>query len=195
MAELENIDHSLVTVGQPTDGGCVYVSPYTPDLTLPTDAETKMNTLTDFKSAGDLSQDGFTKANSKTKNDQKNWNEETVLSNTSEETNTYKLAFIEINRPVVAELRYGIGNVETGEDGSVSEITEKVGVEDEWAIVIDELESNGYLRRTVIERASIDSVDDESHNKSGLVTYGMTFKVLKGKGDIVKQYRAKPAVA
>ena len=65
MADLSNIDTSLVTVGQPTDGGCVYIA-IGEDVAVPTDATTKMSTLTAFKSAGTISENGFTYAKSVT---------------------------------------------------------------------------------------------------------------------------------
>ena len=74
-------------------------------------------------------------------------------------------------RPVVAQLKYGSGNVEVGTDGSVSHIKAVVGTSEKVAIVIDELECNGFLRRTVVPCAMVDSFDDETHQK-GLKAYG-----------------------
>lgn len=193
MPAAENINHNWVTVGKPTEGGCVYAALYSSDLELPEDATTSMSTFDDFVSLGDLSSDGFTESNSKTKTDHNNWGNETVLSTTSEETNTYNLAFIEVDRASVAKLRYGSQNVTEDTDGSVKSIEGKTGVDEEWALVIDELESSGYLRRTVVERAAIDSFEDIAHNSENLLAYGMTFKALKGKGNIFNIYRAKPA--
>lgn len=192
MATLQPIDHSLVTVGKPKEGGCVYAAPYG-TVEMPTDATTDMSTLSGWESVGDLSSDGFTESNSKSNTDHKNWDNKTVLSTTNDESNTFKLNFIEINRPVVAKLRYGSNNVEVGDDGSVSHISGKVGVDEEWSLVIDELESNGFLRRSCIERAKADSFDDISHNSQNLIAYGITFKNLAGTVNDFDVYRAKPA--
>lgn len=194
MADLEPIDNNLTTVGQPTAGGCVYVA-FKANPTLPSDATTKMDTLTDFVSLGDISENGFTEANARSKNKHKNWNGDVVRTSISDEENTYKLEFIEPNRPSVAKLRYGSGNVEAGTDGSVSHIKGVLGTDEQVALVIDELESGGFLRRTVIPCATIDSFDDVAHQKGSLLVYGMTFTAVKGTGNIFDIYRAKPATA
>lgn len=194
MADLEPIDNNLTTVGQPTAGGCVYVA-FKANPTLPSDATTKMGTLTDFVSLGDISENGFTEANARSKNKHKNWNGDVVRTSISDEENTYKLEFIEPNRPSVAKLRYGSGNVEAGTDGSVSHIKGVLGTDEQVALVIDELESGGFLRRTVIPCATIDSFDDVAHQKGSLLVYGMTFTAVKGTGNIFDIYRAKPTTA
>lgn len=195
MATLEDIDTSLITVGQPTEGGCVYVCIGTP-ASLPTDATTKMSTLTDFESCGLISENGFTLAKSVTKSKHKEWGGKNVLTSTTEKEITFKLEFLEISRPVVAKLKHGSKNVTVGDDGSVSHVKE-VGIEadEKVALVIDELESNGYLRRTVIPCATVDSFDDEAHTKGSLLTYGMTFTVLVKDNTNYDEYRAKPATA
>ncbi len=193
MAEtLEPIDNSLTTVGQPTTGGCVYVA-FGENIELPTDATTKMSTFTDFESLGDISENGFTESNSRSKNKYKDWNGDVVRTSISDEENTYKLEFIEPNRPSVAKLRYGTDNVEAGTDGSVSHIKGVLGTDEQGALVIDELESGGFLRRTVIPCATVDSFDDVAHQKGSLLVYGMTFTAIKGTGNIFDIYRAKPA--
>ena len=63
MADLSNIDTSLVTVGQPTDGGCVYIA-IGEDVAVPTDATTKMSTLEGWESLGEFTDDGFTEGKS-----------------------------------------------------------------------------------------------------------------------------------
>lgn len=194
MAELKDIDNSLVTVGQPTTGGCAWIC-FGKPAKLPTDATTKMSTLTDYQSLGDVSENGFTEAASRTKNKFKNWNGNTVLTSISDEVNTYKIEFIEPNRPSVAKLRYGSANVEAGEDGSVSHIKGVLGTDEQVSLVIDELESNGFLRRTVVPVATVDSFDDVPHQKGSLLVYGMTFTAIKGEGNVFDIYRAKPVAA
>ena len=80
-----------------------------------------------------------------------------------------------------------------GTDGSVSHIKAVVGTSEKVAIVIDELECNGFLRRTVVPCAMIDSFDDETHQKGSLLVYGMTFTAVKAKDTLFDVYRAKPA--
>lgn len=191
MASLEPIDNNLVTVGQPATGGCVFIS-FDTSVTMPSDASSAISTFKDFESLGDVSENGFTEANSRTKNKFKDWNGDVVLTSISDEENTYKIEFIEINRPTVAKLRYGVDNVEAGTDGSVSHIKGVLGTDQQVSLVIEELESNGYKRRTIIPVATIDSFDDVAHQKGSLLVYGMTFTAIKGAGNIFDIYRAAP---
>ena len=110
-----DIDPSLVTTGSPVEGGCVYTS-FKAKPTLPADATTKISTLTDLVSLGDLSPDGFTASKGVTVNEFKGWHQSIVLTKVSEEKHQYKMVFIESVRSSVAKLRYGADNVETNED-------------------------------------------------------------------------------
>lgn len=194
MAEtLKEIDNSLVTVGKPVDGGCCWTN-FGESYDVPTDATTKMSNQDGWESLGELSENGFTEGKSVTGNKFKGWHGSIVLTSISDEDRTFKVEFIEVNRPSVAKVRYGKDNVQSGEDGSVSKIVDKIGVEAKLPLVFDELESNGYLRRTVVKMASIDSFDDVPHARGSLLVYGMTFTALDtGDGEPVAIYRAKPA--
>ena len=189
---LADIDTSLVTVGQPSEGGCCWTS-FADSPTLPTDASTKMSTLPGWDSLGELSENGYTESKTVTNNKFKGWHGSIVLAAVSGEENTYKAEFIEVNRPSAAKLRYGAANVSAGADGSVSHIMGKISTGDKIPLVFDELESNGYLRRTVIRSASIDSFDDVPHQKGSLMVYGMTFTAVEVDGQTFDIYRAKPA--
>lgn len=158
---------------------------------LPTDAVTKMSTFTKFESLGNISENGFTEANSRTKNKFKDWNGDVVLTSISDEENTYRLEFIEPNRASVAKLRYGSNSVEDT-DGVVDAIHGILGTDEKVSLVVDELESNGWVRRTVIPIATVDSFDDTTHQKGSLLLYGMTFTAIKGTGNAFDIYRALP---
>ncbi len=189
----KELDTSLVTVGQPTEGGCCYTS-FRDNPTLPTDAVTKMSTLADFESLGELSENGYTQGQSVSTNKFKGWHGSVVLTSISEEDHTFKVEFIEPNRPSVAKLRHGANNVDVDENGDVTHIKAVVGTGVAVPLVFDELESNGWLRRTVVKKATIDSFDDVPHTKGSLLVYGMTFTAIDDDGfyDI---YRAKPQEA
>lgn len=192
MAELADIDTNLVTTGNPTEGGCVYVT-FDMDAETPKDATTKMSTLKDFESAGEISENGFTESKAVTSNKTKGWHGSVVHSAISDEEHTFKLEFLEINRPVVAKMRFGAENVTAGEDGSVQAIKPVIGTNITAKMVIDELESNGYLRRTVIKKATIDTFDDVQHQRGSLMLYGCTCTAIDtGDGIPFETYRAKP---
>lgn len=189
---IQDIDNTLVTTGKPVDGGCMYTN-FSDDASLPTDATTKMSTLTGWESLGEISDQGLTISKSATSNKFKGWHGTVVLAEISDEEHTLKVEFIEPNRPAVAKLRHGTTNVEEGDDGSVSHIQGIVGTGTSIPIVVDELESNGYLRRTVIPKATVDTFDDEPHQRGALLVYGMTLTMIdKGDGKLFDIYRAKP---
>ena len=189
---LKDIDTSLVTVGSPTEGGCAYIS-FAENPTMPKDASTKMSTLEGFESLGEVSEDGFTESKSVTSNTFKGWHGSTVLTQAQDEDHTFQIAFLEVSRPAVAKLRHGVNAVETGEDGSVSHIKPIVGTNITVSLVIDELESNGYLRRTIIPKATVNSFDDVSHQRGSLMVYGCTITAIDpGTGSPYEIFRAKP---
>lgn len=194
MAEIEKaIDATLVTVGNPTEGGCCYTS-FEASPTLPTDATTAMSTLSGFVSLGEVSENGFTESRSVETTDHKGWHGTVVMTSVDGETNKFKAEFLEINRPAVAKLRYGADAVTAGADGSVSQIDYKAYAGKAVPLVFDELESNGYLRRTVIKKAVVTSFDDVPHQQGSLMVYGMEFTANDPDdgGAPVTVYRAKP---
>ena len=193
---INDLDSSLVTTGNPVDGGSCYTS-FKPGTALPTDATTKMSTLTGFESLGELSDNGFTESKSVSTDAKKGWHGTTLLVVTTDEDKKYKAEFVEVNRPSVAKLRYGADNVTERTDGSVSKIEDKFGVDTIVPLVFDELESNGFLRRTVVKKARVTSFDDIGHKRGDLIVYGMEFTVLDpGDGSpAVTIYRAKPAAS
>jgi hypothetical protein len=194
MADKE-IDSSLVTVGQPVDGGCCWVS-FNGAGTPPTDATTKMSEKEGFESAGELSENGFTESKSVSTTTHKGWHGTTLLITNDDETNTCKAEFVEVNRGTAAKLRYGSANVTVADDtGAVTSIKDGGINDDEVALVFDELESNGWLRRTVVKRAKVNSFDDVSHQRGTLMVYGMTFTALApiDGSAAIEIYRAKPA--
>lgn len=192
MADLEAIDTSLISVGKPTDGGCVYVS-FAEKPTLPTSASQKMSEMSDFESVGEISENGFTESKSVTSSKFSGWHGGTVLTAQQSEDHTFKLEFLEVARPVVAAMRFGKKAVTEGEDGSVASIKPIIGTEITVSLVIDELESNGMLRRTVIDKATIESFDDVPHQRGSLMVYGCTFTAIDpGTGIPFEVYRAKP---
>lgn len=193
MPDKKELDNDLVTVGQPVEGGCCYTS-FQEKPTLPADAVTKMSTLEGFESLGELSENGFTEGRSVTNNKFRGWHGSVVLTAISDEDRTFKVEFIEPNRDSVAKLNFGSKNVEVDEQGNVTHMKAIVGSDVQVPLVFDELESNGWLRRTVIHKATIDSFDDVPHQKGSLLVYGMTFTAIDD-GGFYDIYRAKPKEA
>lgn len=192
---VKEIDATLVTVGQPVDGGACFVS-FADAPTYPADAATAMSTLTGYESVGELSENGFTESKSISSTNLKGWHGKNLLAVTDDTTNTYKVELAEVSRGTSAKLRYGKDNVTVNaEDGSWSKISDNSVNDDKVSLVIDELESNGYLRRTVVKRCKVTSFDDVAHTKGALMVYGMTFTALDPADGsaAIEIYRAKPA--
>lgn len=193
---ISEIDSTLVTVGQPVEGGACWVS-FADDPAYPTDAATKMSTIADYESAGELSENGFTEGKSVSSTNHKGWHGKVLLATVDETTNTYQAEFVEVSRGTAAKLRYGKANVTVAVDGSVTKIEDTSFNDDEVSLVFDELESNGFLRRTVVKRCKVTEMDDVAHQKGSLMVYGMTFTVLEPAdgGAAIVIYRAQPAPA
>lgn len=190
---LSDIDESLVTVGKPVDGGCCYVN-FSDDPVYPTDATTALDE--GWVSLGDLSDQGFTEGKSISTTSHKCWHGSNVLTTVDDEDNTFSCEFIEVNRPAAAKLRYGDENVE--EDATTGEVTHIQGVAGKLKshpLIFEELESNGYKRRTVYRKATVTSFDDVPHQRGSLMLYGMTFSADEVDGKAFDIYRAKPATA
>lgn len=193
MPEINDIDASLTTVGKPGEGGCCYTS-FEDVPTLPTSATESLAEFEGIESLGELSPNAFTEQSSKSKTPLKGWHNTTLQMGDGEEDKSYKVEFVEVNRPSVAKVKYGKDNVATGVDGSVSRIDDKFGVDVTIPLIFDEVESNGYLRRTVVKKANVTGFDDVAHTRGELLVYGMTFTVLDpGDGSAaIVIYRARP---
>ena len=193
---LADLDTSLATIGQPVSGGSAWVS-FSDKATLPTDATTKMSTLEGWESLGEFTDDGFTEGKSVSNDTKKGWHGTPLAVITTDESRTYKFVCAEIGRPSVEKLRYGADNVETGTDGSVSAIHDKFGVNTIAPVVLDTLESNGFLHRIVVKKARVTDYDDATYKGTDIVTHGVTITVLDpGDGSAaVEHYRAKPAAS
>ncbi len=170
-----SINPSNVTTGSPVEGGCCYTS-FEDSPTLPTTAASNIaNAGSGFVNLGELSDQGYTQSTSTTVNKFKGWHGSVILSVVSDEENTFKAEFTEVTRAAVLKLRYGADNVTVDADGFVSAIDPTTVPNEVVPLVFDELFSNGVKQRTVFPRASIDSIDDQAHQKGSLLLYGMTF--------------------
>ena len=168
---MTNIDTSNVTTGAPVEGACCYTA-FGDSPSLPT---TAAEALTGFDSVGEISENGYTKSVSVTTNKFKGWHGSTILTQVSNEENTFKVAFAEVDGGVVNKIRYGVDNVTVDASGKVTAIDPTVVPSHTLPLVFDELLANGRKRRTVFPRATIESIDDETHAKGSLLLYGMTF--------------------
>ncbi len=192
---MTELDPGLVTVGKPVEGGCCFTS-FAENPTLPTAATSKLSD--DFVSLGELSENGFTESTESNSTDFKGWHGKNLLTEVTDQKTKHKGEFVEVDRLSVAQLRYGKDNVTV--DATNAETYSAINVADipstPVPLIFDELESNGWLRRTVIPKAKIDSIDDVPHQRGSLMLYGMSFTAeVDANGAAAYIYHAKPAAA
>lgn len=189
------INPNNVTTGGPVEGGCCYTN-FSASPTLPTTAaESLVGETSTWENVGELSDQGWTQSTSTSVNKFKGYHGTVLLTQISEEENTFKAEFLEVTRSTATKLRYGADNVTTDQDGFVSAIDPTHVPDEILPLVFDELFSNGVRQRTVFPRAKIDSIDDQAHQRGSLLVYGMTFTALvddQGRPYYVR--RAKKAV-
>lgn len=172
------INPNNVTTGGPVEGGCCYTN-FSASPTLPTTAaESLVEETSTWENVGELSDQGWTQSTSTSVNKFKGYHGTVLLTQISEEENTFKAEFLEVTRSTATKLRYGSDNVTTDEDGFVSAIDPTHVPDEILPLVFDELLSNGVKQRTVFPRAKIDSIDDQAHQRGSLLVYGMTFTAL-----------------
>lgn len=193
---ITGINPNNATTGAPVEGGCCYTS-FDKTATLPTTAsESITGAGSKFVNLGELSDQGYTQSTSTTVNKFKGWHGTVLLSVVSDEENTFKAQFTEVTRASVLKLRYGADNVEEDEEGFVTAINPTNVPSEEHPLIFDELFANGVLQRTVFPRATIDSIDDQPHQRGSLLVYGMTFTAsVDEQGRPYYVRRAKPATA
>lgn len=171
----KNINPDNVTTGDPVEGGCGYVN-FSASPKLPTTASEDITGAdSEWENLGEFSENGYTKSVSATSNDFRGWHGSVLLTKLSDESNTFKIEFVEVTRVTVLKLRYGEDNVDTDTDGSPSSIKPTTIPSAKVAILVDELLSNGMKMRTVFPAAQINSIDDEQHTRGNLMLYGITF--------------------
>ena len=185
-----DIDPSLVTTGMPTDGGILYIN-FGDNPKVPTDATTPLGA--GWESMGDLDKDAMTEVFELSSTSHEDYSGAEVLTTIDSDKRTLKVRCIEYERVSVNKALYGPENV-TADGSVISAIKDKGINQREYPLVCEEMESNGYKRRTSIGRAKLKSVGDVSHQKGSLMIHELTFSVTKdADGDFKKIYRAKPS--
>lgn len=183
-----------VTTGGPVEGGCCYVS-FEDNPVLPTTASQNITGGdSGFLNLGELSDQGWTQAQSTSVNKYKGYHGKVLLSEVADEELTVKTEFLEVTRVNVLKLRYGQNNVTVDATGFATAMKHTSIPDDTVTLVFDELLSNGVKQRTVFPRVKIDSIDDQAHQKGALLVFGMTFTAYADEeGAAFYVYHAKPA--
>jgi len=157
-----------VTTGKRRVDGGIYIAPVT--ATLPTDASTALGTA--FHNIGYISEDGVTNSQSRTSQDIKEWNGDTVCSVSTGFSNTWKIKFIESLNVEVLKAVFGEDNV-TEANGKIS-VAINSSETDEYAFVIDMAAAGDKLKRVVIPRGKITQLGDVVYKATDAVAYDAT---------------------
>ena len=190
---LNDLNFELATVGKPVEGGCLFID-FTGTATLPTNASSDLDA--NFLSLGELSEQGVTMKATVNSTKLKGWHGRTILTDSKTEDGSFTAQLVEVSREAAAKLRYGEDNV-TASDGIVTKIVGKSHQNKQYPMVLEELESNGYRRRTVFYKAIISNLDDQPHQEGQLMIYGLEFSadedVVNGAYQIFRAAPAAPA--
>lgn len=184
------INTANVSTMKPEMAGIVYYGPLT--ASLPTSADAP---LTDFKSVGDISEDGIVFSQSTDHSDMKDMNGDVVASPQTGRSETCKFTMLEALNTNAMKAAFGDSNVSgTVETG----ITIKHNGEEppKHAWVIDTIMSDGRAHRDVIPCANISAYDDMTLKPDTAYAYGITLNCLKNDaGDTHYEYFGKTPTA
>lgn len=161
---------SNTSAAKPNAAGAIFKAPK--GTALPTDTSSALESA--FVCLGYISEDGITNSNTRTSNEFKAWGGDTVLTEQTEYSDTFKFKLIEVLNSDVLKTVYGSENV-TGTDiasGLTVKANSKELEECEW--VIDMIMRDNTLNRIVIPAGKISEVGDVTYSASDLVAYDVT---------------------
>ena len=166
-------DVKKVTQAKPKVGGAVSIAVL--GTALPTDAVTAL--ASGFKALGYVTTDGVTNSRSTETADVKAWGGDTVMSEQTSKTDTFKFAMLESLNEDVLKMAYGDANV-SGTLAAGITVKENSALKDNHCFVIDMIMKDNVLKRLVIPNGSITSYDDITYKDDQPVSYGVTITAL-----------------
>lgn len=172
------VNTSNVAAGKPTIGGAISVA--AKGTTLPTDAVTALSSA--FKGLGYVSEDGLTNQNTATVEQIKAWGGDVVLTPSTEKTDYFIFTLIEILNVDVLKFVYG-ANAVTGDLTTGITLAASSQEADECVLVID-MVLNGALKRIVLPKAKVNSIDDIVYQDGSPVGYPCTVTALPDENGI-----------
>lgn len=167
MANKPNAEN--VTAAKPKVEGAIFVAPLGTEL--PTDAVTAL--AESYKSLGYVSKDGVSNNNSASTESTTDWGGDVVLDSQTEKTDTFKYTLIEALNVDVLKHVYGDENV-TGTLAQGIKVTANRNEAKECVVVVDMLMRNNAVKRIVIPRAKVTTVDEVKYQRGQAVGYGVT---------------------
>ena len=167
-----SVNTSNVAAGKPTIGGAISVAPK--GTTLPNDAVTALGSA--FKGLGYVSDDGLTNQNTATVEQIKAWGGDVVLTPSTEKTDYFIFTLIEILNVDVLKFVYGASAVSGDLDTGIT-LAASSKEADECVLAID-MVLNGALKRIVLPKAKVNSIDDIVYQDGEPVGYPCTVTAL-----------------
>lgn len=161
--------------------GAVYVGPVN-EATLPTDASTKMSTLSAFKSVGYISEDGITNAYSIDSEDTKCWGGVTVDSTVTGKTDNWQFKMISAKNAEALKIVYGDANVIMQGD-KVKEVKAAGGEPEAHSFVIDTI-IDGEAARICIANGKLSEIGDMVYKSDEVLGYEVTISALADANDV-----------
>lgn len=181
------INGANVTTLKPSTVGIVYCAPTT--AVLPTSADDALGE--EFKSVGDISEDGVVFSQSTDHSDIKDMAGDVVLSPQTSRSETCKFTMLEALNTEAMKASYGEANV-TGDVTTGVTIRHNGDEPPKRAWVIDTIMSDGRAHRDVIPVAIISAYEDATLKPDTAYAYGVTLNCLKDdNGDTHIEYFGK----
>lgn len=173
-----------VTAGKPAVAGAVFFG--ATSATLPTDSTTTLGT--GFSHVGYISDAGVVKAQAIESTAIKAWGGDNVLDADGGKTVTFKFTMIESTNVNALKVTHGDANVTGDLSNGITATTDNSPME-ERAWVIDRVLRGGGTARTVIPRAKVTALDDESYVDNNAVGLGVTLTCYPdASGKVIYEY-------
>ena len=157
-----------VSTGKPKTTGAIYVAPV--GTTLPTDASTPLDVA--FKSLGYISEDGLANDMAREYEPIKEWGGNTVTDVQTSSDDKFKYKMIEaLNEQVLKEV-FGDDNVTvSGGEIAIKKNAKELG---EHSYVVEMVLIGDRLKRIVIPRGKITSIEEVTYVANKAIGYGVT---------------------
>jgi hypothetical protein len=166
-----SLDNALnVSTGRPKVGGAIFSAPST--TAVPTDAVAPLNAA--FENVGFCSDAGLTNEITTETGSIKAWGGIEVMKPQTSRSEDFKFTMIETN-PVALARIFGEENVIIdGSDGASFTVKHNARERDIRPWVIEVLLTNERIKRIVVPRGQITSLDAITYNDSDPIGYGVT---------------------
>lgn len=164
-----NTNSNLTSAAKPGASGAIFRAPK--GTSLPTNAIDALDSA--FVCLGYIGEEGVTNSNTRTSDTFKAWGGDTILTNQTEYTDTYKFKLLEVLNKSVLETVHGAANV-SGSLATGLAVKANSKELDEYSWVIETIMRDGVLDRMVLPAGKISEVGDKVYADSDISAYDVT---------------------